>query len=282
MSKKPVLIAVPDAAPGTAGHLVYWRLSGGLDLTRLREAWEAAALDTALLPEEPTPVVALRRAVSVLKTADRRIEATKEGLVVLDKTADVEVLRKRLVAHVDLVGRIKVSFAVSLTDEDAVRAAYGNALTTLAQADVSPWLSTLMGDLRAIALRDTGGFYFVPAFSTERFEAMQNAIHGASSHVVEAIPALDSAGASSAVFNALQAEAEKELATIQREMAEESLGERALNTRIGLTSQVEGKLSAYEALLGGNLDALRERITAMRAELTVAMTKAQLEAEKAS
>ena len=281
--KKPALIAVPDAAPDTAGHIVYWRLSGGLDLAKLRDAWEAEGLDKKLLPDEPTPTVALRRAVSVLKKADTRIESTRAGLVVLDREekADGDLdFKKRLVATVDLVGRIKVLFALHLSDEGAVRAAYEAALQNLAQADVSPWLATLMRDLKAVPLRDTGGVYFVPAFATGRFEALLRALRASSSHVIAAIPALDSKEAVAAVLDALQSEAEAELAAIRKDLeGETALGERALSTRIRATEGVEGKLSAYESLLGGNLDALRERIVSMRAELTVAMTKAQAAAE---
>jgi hypothetical protein len=282
---KPNLIAVPNAAPTTAGAIVYWRLSGGLDLDRLRAAWEAEQLDTRLLPEEPSPTVALRRAVSTLKKPDTRIEATRAGLVVLRRreVADGELeFDKRLTASVDIVGRIRVGFAADPVDAETVTTAYDVACRTLVQADVSPWLATLMRDLKAVPLRDTGGVYFVPRFAGERFEAMLRALRAATGHVIAAIPAMDSGEAVAAVLDALQAEAETELATIRKELEEEQLGERALATRIRTTSSVEAKLSAYEGLLGSNLDALRERITNMRAELTVAMTKAQLEAEKAS
>lgn len=282
MSKKPSLIAVPNAAAGTAGHIVYWRLSGGLDLANLGAAWRAQGLDPAMLPEEPSATVALRRAVSTLKRSDRTIEATKEGLVVLDKTADVEKLSKRLVASLDLVDRIRVTYAKDPDEAIAVSLAFTAALTQLAQADVSPWLSDVMADLRAVPLRDTGGVYFVPRSATERFNRVLTALRGSTAHVIAAIPALDSDEAVAAVLDALQTEANKELETIRREMETEDLGERALNTRIEKTEAVEGKLAAYENLLGGNLDAVRDRLQAMRAELTVAMTKAQAAAEKSA
>jgi hypothetical protein len=204
---------------------------------------------------------------------------------VFDKSEDANgdpVFKKVLVANLDAVERIRVTFAADPNDAAEVVLAYTAALETLATADISPWLSSLMDDLRAVPLRDTGGVYFVPAFATKRFEAMLAALRAVSDHRIAAIPALDSNEAVAAVLDALQEEATKELATIRRELEEDALGERALNTRIGKTSGVEAKLSSYEDLLGGNLDTLRERIQSMRAELTVAMTKAQAEAEKAS
>ncbi len=283
---KPKLVAVPDAALGTtAGAIVYWRISGGLDLLRLREAWEAEGLPAKLLPEEPSPTVALRRAVRVLKTSDTRVESTRQGLQVLDVREDTDGElhhTKRLVASVDKVGRIRVSFARYIEDETAVCAAYEEATSSLANEDISPWLSTLMPEVSALALRDTGGVYFVPAFSTSRLEAMVRALEASTEHVIAMIPALSSERAATAFFDALQIEADKELAVMRRELEEESLGERALTTRIRATEGVEAKLSRYEGLLGGNLEQVRERILAVRAELTVAMTKVQQAAEEAS
>lgn len=279
MPKKPALVAVSDATPGTAGAIVYWRLSGGLDLSRLSDAWDAQGLDRKLLPDEPTPAVALRRAVAVLKKPDTRIEATRAGLVVLDRRetgteGDLE-FTKRLVANVDVVGRIKVSFAADSDEASQVVIAYNQALDTLAGPDVSPWLSSLMRALHAVPLRDTGGVYFVPRFSMTRFEKMLAALRESTDHVIAAIPALDSSEAVSAILDALESEAEGELSSIRRDLEAESLGARALNTRIGVTSAVEVKLSSYENLLGGKLDGLRDRIEKMRAELTVAMTVAE-------
>lgn len=278
MPKTPSLVAVTDPAPNTAGAIVYWRLSGGLDLPRLTQSWEARSLDASLLPDEPSPTVALRRAVATLKKPDTRIEATKAGLVVLDRAergseGDLE-FTKRLVASVDPVGRIKVSFALLDSDRARVEEAFSEALESIAGSDVSPWLSSLMRALHAVPLRDTGGVYFVPQFSMGRFALVLEALREASNHVIAAIPALDSKEAVSAVLDALQSEAEAELSTIRRELEGDALGARALNTRIDTTSRVETKLSSYENLLGGRLEGLREQIMHMRAQLTVAMTKA--------
>ncbi len=259
----------------TAGAIVWWRLSGGLDLETLEAAWRAEGLEEDLLPASPSPLAALRRAVNELRAPARLIRPIKDqaGFAVLDEyqTGGDFDYKKRLAVRVTDLGSLRWDYVREQEEADLVAAAFNKNLITLTQGDASNWLSSLMEDVRAVALRDTGGIYFVPRFSSSRWERMLCAVRSASKHVVSCVPALKTEEAQTAFLDALSQEAERHVEAMQRELGDNSLGKRALESRITRTEDVEAKLSAYEGLLGGKLDTLRDRINSLRAQLTSAV-----------
>ncbi len=260
-----------------AGAIVWWRLSGGLDIDKLTEAWANEGLDSELLPASPSPLAALRRAVSELRGTERLIRPLKgeAGFAVLDEkqaAGDFEYT-KRLAVRVTGIGALRWDHVADQSDADAVAAAYNENLTTLTQGDVSPWLSSMMEEVRAVALRDTGGIYFVPAFSMPEWERMVRAIRASCTHIVSCVPAVRSEEAKTAFLDALAQEAAQTIATMQKVLDSDELGKRALESRVLRAEDVEAKLTTYEELLGGKLGTLHDRIGKLRAELAVAALK---------
>jgi hypothetical protein len=93
------------------------------------------------------------------------------------------------------------------------------------------------------------------------------------------IPALRGDEAVEAVLNAVLAEAEKEAASMEADLAKD-LGKRAMENRIGRCEAVESKVAQYERLLDKSMGGMRERLDALRVQLTVAMLKPTAEEEK--
>ena len=77
--KSGELYAVTDAKEGQAGAIVLWRLQGELDLNRLRAAWAERGLPVELLPEFPSPAVALRRACRNQEDKACMVRGLKDG-----------------------------------------------------------------------------------------------------------------------------------------------------------------------------------------------------------
>lgn len=275
-------IAIPDLEK-TAGAIVFWRLSGELDLEKLTNAWRAAGLDEDLLPASPSPLAALRRAVNEMRGADRIIRPIKgaHGFAVLDEVqrdGEFEYTRT-LAVRVTSIGALRWDTA-SAADEELVTASYQRNLTSIMQSDVSAWFSDLMDEVSAVGLRDTGGIYFVPAFAIDEWSRMVNAIRCASAHVIASVPALRSDEAKTAFLDAISQEAEASIAGMREEL-DGTLGKRALESRVLRAEAVETKIAAYEDLLGGKLDTLRERVHTLRAELSAAAFKATPQMELA-
>lgn len=287
----PNLVAVSGPTDGKAGHIVYWRLSGGLDLDSLTAAWQKANLPVNLLPTEPTPRVALTRAISEMKSS-RCIPVTLSngGYTVThihEDTKNQDLSFKTSVSvSLNKVGQLVAKATTPQEVEEArkIQERFKYHLTHISQQDVSPWLCKMAVWAEAISLRDTGGFYFVPAYVLDRWNKVVDCVRSTSNHSISQISAYASDGeAIDAIMEAIVLEAEGHVADMQKQMADTEMGSRALKGRVASTEAVERKLSRYEALLGEKLDGTRTQLEAVRAQLCVAMVQAETaEAQEAA
>lgn len=287
-SRAPAIVAVDGVE--NAGAVVYWRLSGGLDPVELATRWVDADLSEKLLPATPTPVLALGRAMRTLK--ERRLlvrpletrserALVRERAVVRNGTNPVRDLTysEELRAKLSPVGGIEVEPA-DHPKAEALRSAYSNALATLSPHDVGGWLVDVVRAWDGVALRDSGGVYYLPPSGAGLWQRARGAIGLASSHVLHTIPALKTADAVAALLDSISAEAASEAEALAEDIgatddAGALPGPRALRTRLARCGAVEAKVARYEALLGGGLDAMRERLDSLRAMLSAAILTAE-------
>ncbi len=264
-----------------AGTILMWTLSGPTDGEALRDQWVAAGLDPGRLPPPPTPATALRRAVGALREKSRIVHAIGKGngFVVVDVTAtasavDDPTFAVQARASLDLVGRLVLKGG---TDEvrQQITEAFATHENALSTEDVSAWLTKVVVGLDGVALRGGGGVYFIPQTRLSELDTMIAALKAVSDHAIYRIPAMAGDDAVQAILDAVEAEAVAEAAAIEAALAEEKYGSGGLQNRIGRTDKVEEKVSRYEELLGAKLETLRERLATLRADLTVAMIKAQ-------
>lgn len=273
------VVAVLDS--NTAGAVVFWRLSGAVRVEALKAAWLAAGLDEKLLPSPPTPVASMRRATGILEEKRilvRPLTGTKGWAVVREEgvqgstqlayqqllTVTLDKDTKALLVQRDTVDN-------TTSDMEArLRAEFAHQLSVYSIEDFSAFMTGLVKGLDATSLRDTGGFYFTPREHLATFRTMVGAIRQASEHRIYEIPAMRSAEAVQAIMDAILAEAAQEATTIETEIDTGSLGERALQTRAARCADMAKKLEVYEALLGRSLEGIKERITGLHAQVTLA------------
>lgn len=271
-TSNPGVIAVADV--DTAGAIVWWRLSGPLALDKLEGAWDAAGLDSALLPKNPSPAECVARAMRTHQS--KRVLARPLGgrkgwaLVTESPTADGDLDYTTMAkAHLDDDKRIRVEGADDL--KHGIEGAFVHHRQTLAATDVSMWLSgTLIGKMEAIKLRDTGGVYFVPRQHLDTFRAWAGLLRGISDHVVYEVPALQSDEAVEAILAALMAEADHEIGAMETELDTEDLGKRALKTREAKCGALRIKLATYAELLGVSMEQTSDRLEHVQAALVEA------------
>ena len=292
------IVAVKDMDGECVGSIVWWRLSGGLDLDKLRTCWktkheDAAPLDERLLPDEVSCERAFRRACKAQKQARRLVRPLEggQGFAIVDETAR----GNRLTHSVHLTFTLDIVKRVKAETSDGQSAAYTDMAKqvcdsyhwhqdNLIQSDVSAWLCRLMDKLEAVSLRDTGGVYFIPAHTLGTWERMVACIKNASSHALLGVPAMRTEQAVEAALDAIASESAQaaerlESLLVAHEEAESredgKLGARALEGRVKRAEKVEEKLSRYEALLGAKVPALHERLEALRANLVLAQMAAE-------
>lgn len=267
------IIAVPSMPSNIAGAMTFWRLAGTVAYTRLVEAWEAHGLDPKLLPALPTPATALHRAMEERREQRRLVRP-------LPKQGGWALVGERVGSTKPL--DYEVETTVRLNDDDAlviepegsadaplVMAAYTRHLNTLSLGDVGAWLATRAYTLKAIALRDTGGIYFIPRPSVDTWTEMYHALQDASACVVHAIPALQTGEAVAAVLDAVAIETKKAANEMEEEI--KKLKSRGLQARMERCEAVEAKVEFYEDLLGAKAAELHERLKDLKASIAGAI-----------
>lgn len=271
----------------TAGAISYWRLSGPVSLEALTAAWEAQGLPVTLLPEQPEPEVALRRAVGELQGKRRLVRPLERrgAWVIKDETVVAGDTVYTLVARVRVLPANTIGgsrFTVEQGDVDAIAFAaveaqirdnYRQARVQLAPEDIGSWLVKLVKAQKATSLRESGGVYFIPRPSMDFWRKATNAVEIASGHRVFKIPALKNTEAVEAILDSLTEEARREAEAMETELlatGDDALGKRALTTRSRTCEELLGKVASYESLLGVQMDTIRMRIEALKSNVAAA------------
>lgn len=269
------LLAVEGDSQVT-GAVVYWTMSGDVDLSKLEPAWKAANLPADWMPTPPSPKAALGRAAKDLQTKQRLVRQDPKGgwSFVYELTVDGK-LDYSVGARVHLSGpndetlvldTDTASFQNATEDFDRVQLEYARVRATVGAVDASAWLIWIAGKLDAVSLRDRGGVYFVPKANVERFRAVRDCLKGASASRVFMIPAMRSSDAVAAVLEAVTKEA-SELLQATRDVFTDSLGHRAAKTRVELIDTLINKIEGYEKLLNVKMAEQTTQLRTLRKQL---------------
>lgn len=276
---------VDDAKGANVGCVALWSLQGGFpDLDKLRAECEARGLDADLIPEVPSPRAACRRAAQAIRKGRKRTQRPNGGWLLqgvrsakdgndVDTTTEVSV-------YLNVVGQLVVEGATADEDE-AAQAAYREALDTPDRHDCSSWLSWLVTrHVHGVAVRRTGGTYFVPPARLDEWEQWTAAVQASSAHRIYNLPAMKCADACELYLDSIRDEAKEAMERIAREM-EKDHGPRWYEARADELRDAEAKQARYEALLGGRLEDVTAAREELNAALSVALIKAQAEEEAA-
>lgn len=279
-SSSPSFVQVPEDMDGATGVQVMWRLNGEVKCEALVRAAEAAGLDTSILPSEPTPHVRTKRA---LKHAARG----QDKMVLPHPKGGFAIVRKGETASRDLdlkqglhvwwdgnrtEGKLCVSDEAH-ADVDTVRAAFKRYADVFVSEDFAVWLPRLLNALGAVALRESGGVYFVPAHKVAEWRAWAEVIRLVSGHTLyDDIKLLPTKGAIALVLDSIVAEADKNLKAWGKK-TKSITSKRGFRSKEKEYTALAEKLASYEQLLGVRLDALKQRASAAKADVAEALLK---------
>lgn len=261
---KPNVVAIAGKIPEHAGAVIWWRLSGDVDIGELTKNW---TLPKKLLPKVASPKVALTRAVGDLKEKDRFIRRFKgeEGgyVIVNEKKDDVKIMNFEVQCHVYLDDSYRIVIdPMKHHLRKTIQQSFERHQTLLEARDIGHWLSTKVTDaLKAVSLRDTGGVYFVPHGSLPMLKKLTTVLKKCTDHVLFQIPALKSDEAVAAIVDALLREAAAEAKSVEDAIDTRTLGPRALKGKEAQCKTMIEKLASYEEFLGKSLDKMRDRLT---------------------
>lgn len=275
-------VAVDEHVP-RAGMIVWWRLSGDCYDEELRAEWDARGLSEKLLPSPPGKSTALSRAMidqATARGADRVLarpmaDRGSKALVIEHAGAMTPGGRDDLTYRVALRASVNGSDPVfDPADHEAIPEilrCYARHLAALTADDVGGWLVKLVAYCDGVRLRDTGGVYFVPESRREEWRSMVTAIHAASGHRINGIPALRAEDAVASILDAISEEAKKIAEDMAAELSEGSVTKRKAHKRIERWEEAEAKITRYEELLGVKAEGLREKLEGVRAGLAAVL-----------
>jgi hypothetical protein len=276
------VIAVKDSED--AGCISWWRLSGDINKQALEDAWTQLGLPEDLLCIRSTPATALAAAlfgVSEKRLLKRSTDKSGEFAMVRETAAGGALTyAEECRAFLDDNDELKVSGTNPVLCEK-IKAAYDYQMSVHGAYEVSQWLAgRVLPELDALSLRDKGGIYFVPKHRLELWRLIVKALRQVSSHAVFEVAAMRTEEAVHAILDAVEREAAAVAQAMETELIEEDLSVRVLRNRVAKLDEMAAKVSTYEALLGSNLDKLRERLEALNAQMAAAILTASVKADE--
>lgn len=283
----PDFVMVQDADEDAAGATVWWRLRGDCDRLALLDALETRGL-SAYGPAAHSPEIALRRAVAVLRGRRRLVRPLKKGSwAIIEETLQPsgEELKHWTgpTVHLDKIGRAVVKNS-TVEEAQAVKDAYEYHFDALTTEDVSLWLITQAWRLGAIALRDSGGIYYLPPQAMREWRQITDALAEVTNrHAVYKVPTVRmTKDGARAILDSLLADIETSVADIRKEVLSGELGVRALETRASRAVDLLNKTEQYESLLGTRLETARTMFETLQSEVVAAKLAAEAAAEDAA
>ena len=260
------------------GDLIFWSLSDArVERVALEPLWASAGLDAALLPDAPTAEKALKLAVreAAVGQGDRLIRLAKEdaseivfavvreqrpgdGSLDYHQEARIQLDRQREVFSSDRPGHDLVA---------AVRSRFEMYRTTHHPDDVRRAICKTLDAMAAVALRPSGGIYWVAAPFADKVRRLQQAIEKIGASRVYLLPVNRSAEAESTLREIATGSIEAELASLQAEI-ESFLSvppDRAstLMRRFDAFAALRSRAKLYREVLAVEVQGLDQQLTQM-------------------
>jgi hypothetical protein len=283
-------IAVEDGTDN-AGAQTFWSLAGDTS----RKDLEAASLVRGIqrMPTIIEPETALRRAAEVLRTITTGtsrclIRPVRKGVWAL-VGEDVDLNKEALkywqgpTVSLNMIGRPSLKNA-SAEEATAVVEAYDLALETLTTDDVSRWLLEAVSRLGGIALRRTGGIYYLPPSAMPTWRRHIEALTEVSpTSCVYVIPTVKmTSDAARAILDSLVTDVTEAADELTSEVLSGELGVRGLEFRAQKSGALLRKVSEYERIVGQRLEGLHAVIGKLDVDVAAAKLAAEAAADEES
>lgn len=275
----PTVSTVGDVNVAMDGSNFCWTVSE-IEYRVLRDA----AIDSgfkAHLPDAPEPKAALQAACKAAKCRDPRTLLVRDaalvgatGFLVVHEHADpadarkaayTEVFRVTLDAQHEPTSLMPIMAPQADCDIAAsVLLDYKRQLTLAPGAMVGRFLTDVVRSLGAVAIRPTGGIYWMPRNDAARFQALRvllNTRTGGACTIFRQNVVTDDDGVIT-LAAAVSAELDSEISRIEREITcgiqrgsgYVPLGERAMKARVAEISALIARAARFSSMLGRSID----------------------------
>ena len=238
-----------------SGAIVLWSTTSTTSLDKLTSGLDGIGLGK-FAPSQTSPQAALKAAMTDLYAGPRKlIRPDRTGFSVVEETEHpvLGLQHEVVLTALPRMGQLEVS---DPAEQDRVVNAYAHQLDLVPVASITASLTAIVRHLGGIALRQTGGIYWIPARSTSKWAQVMAVVQSAGANTLYAITTQVDAESVRAVCDAINSEMAAEVAQMQSELAD-GLSARAGKRRAEQLSSMTDRLRDYEQSLGVTLDTLR-------------------------
>ncbi len=259
------------------GAVVYWTC-GPTDREKLKENLDSLCLQ-GVVPAERTDAAALKMAVTeyqagTLKGKSRKKskdcdtivqphkDRKKNGFEVVDveRGEDQNFYTPDFSVRVDRDGeRVKIVVSRGYADNSNLQRLFEQHKAQLGGSAVGKCLSDVVERLAGVALRPSGGVYWIPDASTELWTEVALAVEGAASEKGGSSVYMMRTVIDACTVRAVKDAIVGEVTTAASLLAEEisgGLGEEALETRQRVAKRLHEKVRQYEEIIGEAMQGL--------------------------
>lgn len=247
-----------------AGAVTYWTLAEFSDSDKLSAGLEAIGLGP-YAPVPPTPLVAVKRALVETFTKRKHLVRPLAG----DKYAVVrEEKRGSNDLDYEIVFRVHADRTDNLSfdkpDHPAVpafEAAYHQQRKQVPSGAVGSALASIAHALGGVRLRESGGVFWMPADSLDKWNAVAGVVTVAADEGRAVVYRLRTAiddSAVEAVSDAITRDVEDSIADIRRKLKDQER-QSSFEKRKTEAVALDARVAKYEAILGKTLDVLRKQ-----------------------
>lgn len=237
-----------------SGAIVLWSTTSTTSLDKLTSGLDGIGLGK-FAPSQTSAQTALKFAMTDLYSGPRKlVRPDRSGFSVVEETQGVLGLQHEVVLTAQFRGgKLEV---YPPTEQDRVASAHAHQLDLVPVAAITACLTGIVRHLGGIALRQTGGIYWIPARSTDAWAQVMSVVQSAGANTLYAITTQVDAESVRAVCDAINSEMAAEVSQMQAELTE-GLSARAGKNRAAQLSTMCDRLRDYEQSLGVTLDTLR-------------------------
>ena len=268
-----------------AGCITWWSLGAETDPDGLLHRFDKLGLPK-YAPEQRTWLMSLKAALTdqfpgkMIRPLKRR---EKNGYSVVEEIKGERENNFPALGSATITDEGEVIVRSGDFDRQALQDKANHYRRVLPASSVSAVMIEIINSvLGGIAMREGGGIYFVPENMTGKWMNIAKAVEESAcngvSNSVTICPMETNAMTLRDIRDAIVREVETEAAAIRKELADNDLGDRAIQNRVDRSGNLFNRMKQYEGLLGETLaacrDALRPTLQALQA------AKAEREADQ--